>query len=200
MKQGKKYIFITGTSESGKSMISEYISKKYKYAIHIKMRDIIRKMYDNANTNVEYEKWQEDFEKTQREKFWNYYLEVANKMAGENTLIVMDTLRKEESLKILNKLIYDDIMLLYIDADFESRAKREYNRLKKQNDINYELIKSNTIKKDEEKQIQGLTKILKYIENNNLKYAYIIYNNDSIKNFQKSVIEKIKVFLGENDA
>ena len=200
MKQGKKYIFITGTSESGKSMISEYISKKYKYAIHIKMRDIIRKMYDNANTNVEYEKWQEDFEKRQREKFWSYYIEVANKMAGENTLIVMDTLRKEESLKILNKLIYDDIMLLYIDADFESRAKREYNRLKNQKDINFELIKSNTIKKDEEKQIQGLTKILKYIENNNLKYAYIIYNNDSIKNFQKSVIKKIKVFLGENDA
>ena len=44
MKEDKKYIFITGKSESGKSMISEYISKNYKGAIHIKMRDIIKEM------------------------------------------------------------------------------------------------------------------------------------------------------------
>ncbi len=199
MKKSKKYIFVTGTSESGKSMISEYISKKYKYAIHIKMRDIIRKMYENTNTNVLFEKWQEEFENTQKEKFWRYYLEVANEMANKNTLIVMDTLRKKDALETLNKLIYHNIMILYIDADFELRVKREYKRLMNKPDISYELIKTNTIKKDEEKQIQGLTEILKYIESDNLKCAYIIYNNDSIKKFQKSVIEKVEVFLGESD-
>ncbi|CDE83681.1 unknown [Clostridium sp. CAG:273] len=50
-------------------MISEYISKKYKGAIHIKMRDIIKEMYKEYDTKLSYEEWQEELENKQREFF-----------------------------------------------------------------------------------------------------------------------------------
>ncbi len=107
-------------------MISEYISKKYKGAIHIKMRDIIKEMYKEYDTKLSYEEWQEELENKQREFFWKTYINMANKIAKEHNIIVMDTLRKKETLEVINKLAgNNNIMLLYIDAKFEYRVNRE---------------------------------------------------------------------------
>ncbi|CDE83679.1 unknown [Clostridium sp. CAG:273] len=51
---------------------------------------------------------------------------MANKIAKEHNIIVMDTLRKKETLEVINKLAgNNNIMLLYIDAKFEYRVNRE---------------------------------------------------------------------------
>ena len=55
------------------------------------------------------------------------------------------------------------MMLLYIDAKFEYRVNREYKRLNKEDNINYEQIKLNTLKKDKEKEQYGLIQILNYL-------------------------------------
>ena len=164
MKEDKKYIFITGKSESGKSMISEYISKNYKRAIHIKMRDIIKEMYKEYDTKLSYEEWQEELENNQREFFWKTYINMTNRISKKHNLIVMDTLRKKETLEVINNLVGNNIMLLYIDAKFESRVNREYNRLNKEDTISYEQVKLNTLKKDKEKEQYGLVQILNYIK------------------------------------
>lgn len=197
MKEDKKYIFITGKSESGKSMISEYISKKYKEAIHIKMRDIIREMYKEFDTKLSYEKWQEELENNQREFFWKTYINMANKIAKEHNLIVMDTLRKKETLEVINKLAGNNIMLLYIDAKFDYRVNREYRRLNKEENISYKQIKLNTLKKDKEKEQYGLIQILNYIKAGKMKHGYIIYNNGTIGDFKKNIDDKIEIFIGD---
>lgn len=194
-----RYIFITGTSESGKSMIAEYIANEYKDSVHIKIRDVIKRMYEESDKSAKYEEWQEKFENTQKEQFWDLYLRVADEMAMKSSLIVMDTLRKKESLEVINKLINGNIMLLYIDAKFEYRVKREYDRLSKEKNVSYEQVKLNTIKKDKEKEKMGLIEILQYIKNDNLKYGYVISNNGSLKDFQKCIDEKMRIFLGDND-
>lgn len=194
-----RYIFITGTSESGKSMIAEYIANEYNDSVHIKIRDVIKRMYEESDKRAKYEEWQEKFENTQKEQFWDLYLRVVDEMAMKSSLIVMDTLRKKESLEVLNKLTNGNIMLLYIDAKFEYRVKREYDRLSKEKNVSYEQVKLNTMKKDKEKEKMGLIEILQYIKNDNLKYGYVISNNGSLKNFQKCIDEKMKIFLGDND-
>lgn len=194
-----RYIFITGTSESGKSMIAEYIANEYNDSVHIKIRDVIKRMYEESDKRAKYEEWQEKFENTQKEQFWDLYLRVVDEMAMKSSLIVMDTLRKKESLEVLNKLTNGNIMLLYIDAKFEYRVKREYDRLSKEKNVSYEQVKLNTMKKDKEKEKIGLIEILQYIKNDNLKYGYVISNNGSLKNFQKCIDEKMKIFLGDND-
>ena len=198
MREDKKYIFITGKSESGKSMISEYISKNYKRAIHIKMRDIIKEMYKEYDTKLSYEEWQEELENKQREFFWKTYINMANKIAKEHNIIVMDTLRKKETLVVINKLAgNNNIMLLYIDAKFEYRVNREYKRLNKEDNISYEQIKLNTLKKDKEKEQYGLIQILNYLKEDKMKHGYIIYNNGTIEDFKKNIDDKIKIFLGD---
>ena len=197
MKEDKKYIFITGKSESGKSMISEYISKNYKRAIHIKMRDIIKEMYKEYDTKLSYEEWQEELENNQREFFWKTYINMTNRISKKHNLIVMDTLRKKETLEVINNLVGNNIMLLYIDAKFESRVNREYNRLNKEDTISYEQVKLNTLKKDKEKEQYGLVQILNYIKKGKMKYGYIIYNNGTIEDFEKNVDDKIRIFLGD---
>lgn len=197
MKEDKKYIFITGKSESGKSMISEYISKNYKRAIHIKMRDIIKEMYKEYDTKLSYEEWQEELENNQREFFWKTYINMTNRISKKHNLIVMDTLRKKETLEVINNLVGNNIMLLYIDAKFESRVNREYNRLNKEDTISYEQVKLNTLKKDKEKEQYGLVQILNYIKKGKMKYGYIIYNNGTIEDFEKNVNDKIRIFLGD---
>lgn len=194
-----RYIFITGTSESGKSMIAEYIANEYNDSVHIKIRDVIKRMYEESDKRAKYEEWQEKFENTQKEQFWDLYLRVVDEMAMKSSLIVMDTLRKKESLEVLNKLTNGNIMLLYIDAKFEYRVKREYDRLSKEKNVSYEQVKLNTMKKDKEKEKMGLIEILQYIKNDKLKYGYVISNNGSLKNFQKCIDEKMRIFLGDND-
>ena len=196
MKKNKKYIFITGKSESGKSMISEYIAQKYKEAIHIKMRDIIKEMYIDYDTKLSYEEWQEKLENEQKELFWKTYINMADRLAEEHSIIVMDTLRKKETLEMINKLVGNNIMLLYIDAKFEYRVSREYKRLNKEGSISYEQVKINTLKKDKEKERYGLIQILNYLKEDKMKYGYIIYNNGTIEDFKKSIDSKIKIFLG----
>ena len=179
-------------------MISEYISKKYKGAIHIKMRDIIKEMYKEYDTKLSYEEWQEELENKQREFFWKTYINMANKIAKEHNIIVMDTLRKKETLEVINKLAgNNNIMLLYIDAKFEYRVNREYKRLNKEDNINYEQIKLNTLKKDKEKEQYGLIQILNYLKEDKMKHGYIIYNNGTIEEFKKNIDDKIKIFLGD---
>ena len=88
-------------------------------------------------------------------------------------------------------------MLLYIDAKFEYRVNREYKRLNKEDNISYEQIKLNTLKKDKEKEQYGLIQILNYLKEDKMKHGYIIYNNGTIEDFKKNIDDKIKIFLGD---
>lgn len=140
--------------------------------------------------------WQEKLENEQKELFWKTYINMADELAEEHSIIVMDTLRKKETLEMINKLVGNNIMLLYIDAKFEYRVSREYKRLNKEGSISYEQVKINTLKKDKEKERYGLIQILNYLKEDKMKYGYIIYNNGTIEDFKKSIDSKIKIFLG----
>lgn len=73
-------------------------------------------------------------------------------------------------------------MLLYIDAKFEYRVNREYKRLNKEDNISYEQIKLNTLKKIRKMTI-WLIQILNYLKEDKMKHGYIIYNKWTIEEF-----------------
>ena len=69
--------------------------------------------------------------------------------------------------------------------------------LNKEDNISYEQIKLNTLKKDKEKEQYGLIQILNYLKEDKMKHGYIIYNNGTIEDFKKNIDDKIKIFLGD---
>lgn len=148
----KEYVFVTGPSESGKSGAAEYMEKKFNNIKHLKMRDIIRLANIKVDDNTD--------------QFWREYINMANQMSEEKSIIVMDTLRKPESAVILNKQLKNKMHILYIDADLKNRVVREYIKLKKEGkNVSLEEVFERTKQKDKEKEKLGLERLKTLTQN-----------------------------------
>lgn len=174
-----KYIFVTGVSESGKSYACDYLQKKYKFIIHLKIRDIIKKMTKEDDTTKE---------------FWAEFIHEVDKIVGRNKIVIMDTLRKITSFRILANDLEQNINFIYIEADLDKRLIREYKKKIKNNEkIEIEELKSIILKKDFEKIENGLYEI-----KSELKIENIINNNNTLIEFEQKLNDLVLNILNED--
>lgn len=185
----KKFVFITGPSESGKSGAAEYMERNFRNVKHLKMRDIIK----IADSKVD----------DSTEQFWNEYINTALSMSEEKSIIIMDTLRKPESALILGKLLGNKMTILYIEASLKNRIIREYNKLNREGkNLIIEDVAKRTKEKDMEKEKFGLKKLknLRILKDGILStredgeiFPYIINNDGDIEQLH----EKLNQFIYE---
>ena len=203
----KKIIFVAGTSESGKSGGINYIKDKYPQVQHIKIRDVFPKIYEDTSSSLSFEEWQDFEEKRDLNNFWRLFVNKVYEMIEEGKdIIILDTMYGVEGMIELYNILGDNVSLLYIDAPFNERVIREYNRLRtdsiysdRKADLNITLeeIAERTIRKDKKKNSRGADKLpkLSYTDNkqkieiseNGEKFAYIINNDRTIENFYASL-------------
>ncbi len=210
----KKYLFISGTSESGKSYASKYLESIIPRSIHIKMRDVLWRLYKEKNNKLEYYKWMKYEEKNNPFDFWSSFIEIANAMSEDKKVVIMDTLHGKDSIFQLYEILGEQLNLLYIDAQFELRVCREYNKIIKSNKyIDYNELLHIVKRKDEEKVKMGLLelKYLVYDINKNLRvdykmentsFTYVIENDGTLDEFHERLntfasdyIDNSKVFI-----
>ena len=173
----KKFVFITGPSESGKSGAAEYMEKNFDDIRHLKMRDVIRIANSKADDNTE--------------QFWREYIDTAEQMSEGKSIIIMDTLRKPESALILS------------EASLKNRVIREYIKLKKEGKkFSVEDVMQRTKDKDIEKEKCGLKGIRNLIKGQDGKlqlegtgelFSHIINNDGTID----ELYEKLNQFVFE---
>lgn len=208
----KVFIFVAGTSESGKSGGINYIKEHYSTVQHIKIRDVFPKVYEDTFSNLSFDEWQDYEETKDLNNFWRLFVNKVYEMADDDkSIIILDTMYGVEGMIELYNILGDKVNLLYIDAPFEQRVMREYNRLRNDSingtrkadlTITVEDVIERTLKKDKKKNKKGANKLpnLSYsndgktIEINEIgdKFAYIINNNDTIEEFHSILDRYIK--------
>ena len=188
----QQFIFVSGVSESGKSTASEYLSMKLPNAIHVKMRDISDELYRTSNSKEEKYIWMREQEKYSPYKFWFDFLMLTSAYTKNNQIIIMDTLHGISAAQYMKKILGDRLSILYIDALFNNRVNREYNKLKlKGENCSISDIAKRTEKKDIAKAKFGLLSIKK------LPYTYILNNDDDFYSFEKKLDVFANYILGE---
>lgn len=127
----KKFVFVTGPSESGKSGGVNYLSKNYGDKIkHLKIRNIFPEVYKDSKTVKEFQEWYDYEFENNFESLWDRYISKADEMSGDKEIIIMDTMYGIKTIKYLYSKLGDNLGVLFIDADFLKRVEREYNRLR----------------------------------------------------------------------
>lgn len=195
--EDKKYIFVTGPSESGKSGGINYIIDNYgEYIVHLKIRNIFPEIYRESGSTLEYQEWYNYEYEYNFENFWDKYIEKAAKMSGDKKIIIMDTMYGIKNIKYLYSKLGENLGVLYIDADLDKRIIREYNRLRTDS------VRS-TRKADLSVTIESITK--KTLEKDNAKkvketfeYRDLVYHNNQIEVGNRET-EKPFSFLIENN-
>lgn len=127
----KKFIFVTGPSESGKSGGINYIVDNYsEYIKHLKIRNIFPEVYKDSKSHLSFQEWY-DFEyENNFENLWDKYIEKADEMSENKKIVIMDTMYGVKTIKYLYSKLKENLGVLYIDADFNKRVIREFKRLR----------------------------------------------------------------------
>ncbi len=208
----KKFIFVTGPSESGKSGGINYIVDNYSESIkHLKIRNIFPEVYKDSKSPLSFQEWY-DFEyENNFEDLWDKYIEKADEMSGDKKIVIMDTMYGVKTIKYLYSKLKQNLGVLYIDADFNKRVMREYERLRTDSihgtrkadlSITIEDVIEKTRKKDASKFKKETFeyKDLVYsdcaddivVGNRNIDnpFSYLIMNNGSLDEFH----QKLDVF------
>ncbi len=207
----KKFIFVTGPSESGKSGGINYIADNYSDDIkHLKIRNIFPEVYKDSNSNLEFQEWYDTEYENNFEQLWDRYIKKADEMSGDKKIVVMDTMYGIKTIKYLFSKLKEDLGVLYIDADFNNRVMREFQRLRTDSvrgtrkadlSITIEQVIEKTKKKDESKGKKETFeyKNLVYSEDSeeilvgnreiNMPFSYVINNNGSLKQFHEALDE-----------
>lgn len=178
------------------------------------MRDVLWRLYKEKNNKLEYYKWMKYEEKNNPFDFWSSFIEIANAMSEDKKVVIMDTLHGKDSIFQLYEILGEQLNLLYIDAQFELRVCREYNKIIKSNKyIDYNELLHIVKRKDEEKVKMGLLelKYLVYDINKNLRvdykmentsFTYVIENDGTLDEFHERLntfasdyIDNSKVFI-----
>lgn len=203
----KEIVFVAGTSESGKSGGINYLKDKYDEIQHIKIRDVFPKVYEDTQTNLSFEEWQDVEEKRDLNNFWRLFVNKVYEMANpEKSIIILDTMYGVDGMIELYKILGDKVNLLYIDAPFNDRVMREYLRLRTDSprgtrkadlSVTIEDVVERTIKKDKKKNSRGANKLkeLRYsadyksLEIGGLgeQFTYLINNDSNIDNFYSAL-------------
>ena len=199
----KIFIFVAGTSESGKSGGINYLKDNYSEIQHIKIRDVFPKVYEDTFSKLSFEEWQNFEENRDLNNFWKLFVNKVYEMADDDkSIIILDTMYGVQGMIELFNILGDKVNLLYIDAPFNDRVIREYNRLRSDSingtrkadlTITIEDIIERTIKKDRKKNKKGADKLplLRYnVDGSSIEIAgigeqftTIINNDDTIDNF-----------------
>ena len=130
MFQNKKFVFVAGPSESGKSSGVNYIVAAFQMVKHLKIRNIFRQLYEQSNSSMEYADWYSSERERDFEDHWKRYLDVAVSCCEGKDIIIMDTLYSPRDAITLQKLLGEQLYLLYVDAPFTDRVNREHKRLR----------------------------------------------------------------------
>ena len=199
----KIFIFVAGTSESGKSGGINYLKDNYSEIQHIKIRDVFPKVYEDTFSKLSFEEWQNFEENRDLNNFWKLFVNKVYEMAADDkSIIILDTMYGVQGMIELFNILGDKVNLLYIDAPFNDRVIREYNRLRSDSingtrkadlTITIEDIIERTIKKDRKKNKKGADKLplLRYnVDGSSIEIAgigeqftTIINNNGTIDDF-----------------
>lgn len=199
----KIFVFFAGTSESGKSCGINYIKNNYSEVQHIKIRDVFPKVYEDTFSNLSFEEWQNFEETRDLNNFWKLFVNKVYEMVDDDkNIIILDTMYGVEGMIELYNILGDKVNLLYIDAPFNERVIREYNRLRtdsisgtRKADLNITLedVIERTIKKDKKKNKKGADQLPKLsysidwktikIDDSGEKFPFIIDNNGTIEEF-----------------
>ncbi len=203
----KIFIFVAGTSESGKSGGINYIKDNYSEVQHIKIRDVFPKVYEDTFSNLSFEEWQNFEETRDLNNFWRLFVDKVYEIVDDDkSIIILDTMYGVDGMIELYNILGDKVNLLYIDAPFNERVIREYNRLRtdsvngiRKADLNITLedVVERTIKKDEKKNKKGADKLPKLtyspdaktirIAETGEKFTFVINNNGTIEEFYNAL-------------
>ena len=219
----KKFIFVAGPSESGKSGAVNYLVDNNEEFKHLKIRNIFPEVYKDSKSPLEYNEWYDDQSKNNFEEFWQNYIQKASTMAGDAKVVIMDTMYGLKEIKYLYKLLGEDLRVLYIDAPLEKRIIREYMRLRTDSsnsdrkadlEITIEEVTEKTKKKDAKKQrLETFEyKNLRYNDAGGIDYnasgnlfSYVIENggsrqklNASLDTFSQKILSEVKCAKNEN--
>src|SRR5574344_196927 len=219
----KKFIFVAGPSESGKSGAVNYLADNNVEFKHLKIRNIFPEVYKDSKSSLEYSEWYDDQSKNNFEEFWQNYIQKASTMAGDAKVVIMDTMYGLKEIKYLYKLLGEDLRVLYIDAPLEKRIIREYMRLRTDSsnsdrkadlEITIEEVTEKTKKKDAKKQrLETFEyKNLRYNDAGGIDYnasgnlfSYVIENggsrqelNASLDTFSQKILSEVKCAKNEN--
>ena len=218
--ENKKFIFVTGPSESGKSGGINYIIDNYSENIkHLKIRNIFPEVYKEANSELEFQEWYDYEYEHNFEQFWDNYIKKASEMSGDKDVVIMDTMYGLKSIQYLYSKLGDNLGVLYIDADLENRIMREYTRLRTDSvrssrkadlTVTIEDVTKKTMEKDKAKRKKETFeyKDLVYGEGGivvgNRKveesFSYVIENNGTEEELYRSLDEYvIKVLLSNKE-
>lgn len=127
----KKFVFVTGPSESGKSGGVNYLSENYGDKIkHLKIRNIFPEVYKDSGSTKEFQEWYDYEFENNFESLWDRYIAKADEMSGDKEIVIMDTMYGVKTIKYLYSKLEENLGVLFIDADFNKRVEREYNRLR----------------------------------------------------------------------
>ncbi len=158
----KKFIFVTGPSESGKSGALNYISDNYGDKIkHLKIRNVFPEIYKDSGSKKEFQQWYDDEYRDNFESLWDRYIEKADQMSESKEVVIMDTMYGIKTIQYLYSKLGDNLGVLYIDANEKNRVMREYIRLRTDSpysdrkadlSITVEDVIERTRKKDEKKK------------------------------------------------
>ena len=201
------FIFVAGTSESGKSGGINYIKDNYSEVQHIKIRDVFPKVYEDTFSNLSFEEWQNFEETRDLNNFWRLFVNKVYEMADDDkNIIILDTMYGVDGMIELYNILGDKVNLLYIDAPFNERFMREYNRLRTDSingarkadlSITIEDVVERTIKKDKKKNKKGAVHLPKLsystdgktikIDESGEKFTFTIDNNGTIEEFYSAL-------------
>ena len=87
-------------------------------------------MYKDSGSTKEFQKWYDYEFENNFESLWDRYIAKADKMSGDKEIIIMDTMYGVKTIKYLYSKLEENLGVLFIDAEFNKRVEREYNRLR----------------------------------------------------------------------
>lgn len=133
---------------------------------------------------------------------WDRYIVKDDEMSGDKEIVIMDTMYGIKTIKYLYSKLGDNLGVLFIDADFNKRVEREYNRLRTDSTISdrkadltitMEEVAEKTKKKDTSKRKKETFEYrnLVYFGNTiivgnrdkEVPFSYLIVNNGTLQNF-----------------
>lgn len=203
----KKFVFVTGPSESGKSGGVNYLSENYGDKIkHLKIRNIFPEVYKDSESTKEFQEWYDYEFKNNFESLWDRYIAKADEMSGDKEIVIMDTMYGVKTIKYLYSRLEENLGVLFIDADFNKRVEREYNRLRTDSTISdrkadltitMEEVAEKTKKKDESKRKKETFEyrdlvyfgdtILVGDREKETPFSYLIDNNGTLQDFHSEL-------------
>lgn len=205
----QKFIFVTGPSESGKSGGVNYLKDKYpEYFKHLKIRNIFPEVYRDSGSELDFQIWYDNEYDNNFESLWDRYILKAIEMSRGKSIIIMDTMYGVKTIKYLYSILNDNLGVLYIDAEFEQRVVREYQRLRTDSkngsrkadlSITLEQVIKKTKEKDSKKQLKETFEYKDLVYKNNSievgnrlidsPFSYLIENNGTIDEFNQNLDE-----------